>query len=85
MAIGEIIVRQSEIPAHSPFAAPRIARDEAALRVVITHGQNGVAAVELVVPNWHRSATRVLNFFRMETLVNPNPENKWVARSEASL
>lgn len=53
MAVGEIFVRQSEIPAYSPFSAPGIAHDEATLRVVITNGENGVAAVDLVVPNWH--------------------------------
>lgn len=53
MVVGEIIVRQSEISAHSPFSPPRIAHDEATLPVVITHGENSVAAMNLIVPNWH--------------------------------
>lgn len=79
MVIGEIIVRQSKIPAHSPFAAPRVANDEAALRVVITHRENGVAAVDFVVPNWHRSTTSVPDLLREKALVECEPENEWIA------
>ncbi|MDB6148032.1 MAG: hypothetical protein JWO45_1696 [Spartobacteria bacterium] len=84
MVVGEIIVRQSEIPAHSPFPAPGVAHDKATLCVVITHREDGVAAADLLVPNWHCSATSVRDFFRVETLVNGEPENEWITGGEAS-
>ena len=83
--VDEIIVRQSEIPAHSPLAPPRVSHNEATLRVFVTHGQNGMAAVALLAPNRHGSATRVRDFFRVEAFVNREPENEWIAGGETSL
>src|SRR5437762_10139975 len=33
---------------------------------------------------WHGSATRPRDFFRVETLVNCDSENEWIARGQAS-
>ncbi|MEY2487510.1 MAG: hypothetical protein QOH39_3158 [Verrucomicrobiota bacterium] len=84
MVVGEIIVRQSEIASHPPLAAPRVAHNEATLRVFITHGENGVPTTALLAPKWHCRATGVRDFFRMEALVNREPENEWIAGSETS-
>jgi hypothetical protein len=42
--VDKIIVGQSEIAALSPSATPRVAHNEAALRILITHRENGMTA-----------------------------------------
>src|SRR2546426_11666744 len=41
--VGEILVRHCEVALHSPGRAPRVAHDEAPLRIVIAHCEYGVA------------------------------------------
>src|SRR5215471_2918755 len=84
MAVGEIFVRQSEIAVHSPFSAPGIAHDEAALRLFITHREDRVAALDLFMPYRHRSATGVRDFHRVEAFVHGKPENEWITGGETS-
>src|SRR2546426_3402246 len=40
--VGEILVRHCEVALHSPGRAPRVAHDEAPLRIVIAHCEYGV-------------------------------------------
>src|SRR5205809_5096761 len=40
--VGEILVRHCEVALHSPGRAPRVARDEAPLRVVVAYSEHGV-------------------------------------------
>src|SRR3954470_504517 len=83
--LGEVGVGQREVSLLAPAGSPRVAHDEALLRLLVAHGQHGVAAELLLARVWHGSVAALGHVGGLEAVVDHEAEDEREALGEAAL